>query len=348
MSEVNWHGKPYYSLDAYLKNRYGHKCYKVALNAHMTCPNRDGSLGTRGCIFCSKGGRGEFAVEIGGSDEQCNTGADLYAGTFPDETDLTDLEAQLKKGISLIRRKLGTNADNIYEQSEPLAAPCIIAYFQAYTNTYAPVSYLRQIFSLALSNPLVCGISIATRPDCLPHEVLSLLASLKQCFSDKFIWVELGLQTIHGHTADFIRRGYDLACFEQAVTALLAISIPTIVHVILGLPGEGRAQMLETVSYLNGLEIFGVKLQLLHVLEGTDLANLYSKGDFTVLDKEEYLDILVDCLEHLSPKIVVHRVTGDGPKKILVAPAWSKNKRDVLNSLNRLMRERNTGQGKLC
>lgn len=323
MSEPNWHGKPYYSLDAYLKDQFGRKCYKVALNAHMTCPNRDGTLDTRGCIFCSAGGSGEFAVDIG-------------KNSLPDQETLTDMSEQLQKGIRLIEGKLGIRSD-----------ACIIAYFQAYTNTYAPVAYLDQIFSQALSHPLVCGISIATRPDCLPQEVLLLLASLKQRFPDKFIWVELGLQTIHAHTAAFIRRGYDLACFERSVAALQAISIPAIVHVILGLPGEGRTQMLETISYLNGLDIFGIKLQLLHVLEGTDLANLYLKGDFTVLDKEEYLDILVDCLEHLSPKIVVHRVTGDGPKRILIAPTWSGNKRDVLNSLHRIMRERDARQGRI-
>lgn len=328
MSEPNWYGKPYYSLDAYCREQFGRKCYKVALNAHMTCPNRDGTLGTRGCIFCSAGGSGEFAVEV-------------------DQEALTDLDGQLQKGIQLIQRKLGRRSDADKQESQP-DAPCIIAYFQAYTNTYAPASYLEQIFSQTLSHPLVCGISIATRPDCLPQEVLSLLASLKQRYPDKFIWVELGLQTIHGHTADFIRRGYDLTCFERSVGILQALNIPVIVHVILGLPGEGRAQMLETISYLNGLGIFGVKLQLLHVLEGTDLAKLYSKGDFTVLDKEEYLDILVDCLEHLSSKIVVHRVTGDGPKRILIAPTWSGNKRDVLNSLHRLMRERSARQGRMC
>ena len=333
MSEPNWYGKPYYSLDAYCREQFGRKCYKVALNAHMTCPNRDGTLGTRGCIFCSAGGSGEFAVEV-------------------DQEALADLDGQLRKGIRLIEEKLRSRSNAGSPGNCPNAerpeAPCIIAYFQAYTNTYAPVAYLEQIFSQALSHPLICGISIATRPDCLPQEVLLLLASLKQRFPDKFIWVELGLQTIHGRTAEFIRRGYDLTCFERSVGTLQALNIPVIVHVILGLPGEGRAQMLETISYLNRIGIFGIKLQLLHVLEDTDLAELYAKGAFTVLDKEEYLDILVDCLEHLSPKIVVHRVTGDGPKRILIAPTWSGNKRDVLNSLHRLMRERGARQGRLC
>lgn len=345
MLEPNWHGKPYYSLDAYLKDQFGRKCYKVALNAHMTCPNRDGTLDTRGCIFCSAGGSGEFAVDVGGGSGRLAMDVE---STGPEQYALTDLDDQLQRGIRLIERKLGSIPTSCNEATEKQTIPCIIAYFQAYTNTYAPIAYLEQVFSQALSHPLVCGISIATRPDCLPHEVLSLLASLRQRYPRKFIWVELGLQTIHARTADFIRRGYDLSCFERSVTALQAISIPAIVHVILGLPGEGRTQILETISYLNGLKIFGVKLQLLHVLEGTDLAELYLKGELSLPDKEEYLDVLVDCLEHLSPKIVVHRVTGDGPKRILIAPAWSGNKRDVLNSLHRIMRERSARQGRLC
>ena len=303
MSQTDWHGKPYYSLDAWCKNTYQHKCYKVALNAHMSCPNRDGTLGTRGCIFCSAGGSGDFAG---------------------------DLEAGIRK---------------IADKLPDMTSPCIIAYFQAYTNTYAPCSYLEQIYTEALSFPLVCGISIATRPDCLPDEVLELLSSLKKRFPNKFIWIELGLQTIHQHTADFIRRGYELPCFETAMTRLNAIGIPVIVHVILGLPGENEAQMLETVQYLNAFHPFGIKLQLLHVLENTDLAECYRNGDFEVLTKDAYLGIVTNCLEALSPDIVVHRVTGDGPKKILIAPQWSADKRDVLNSLHAFMKKKNARQG---
>lgn len=303
MSQTDWHGKPYYSLDAWCKNTYQHKCYKVALNAHMSCPNRDGTLGTRGCIFCSEGGSGDFAGDL-------TSGIRKIADKLPDMT-----------------------------------SPCIIAYFQAYTNTYAPYSYLEKVYTEALSYPLVCGISIATRPDCLPEEVLDLLSSLKERFPDKFIWIELGLQTIHQRTADFIRRGYELPCFEAAVTRLNAIDIPVIVHVILGLPGETEAQMLETVQYLNAFHPFGIKLQLLHVLENTDLADCYRNGDFDVLTKDAYLEIVTSCLEVLSPDIVVHRVTGDGPKKILIAPQWSADKRDVLNSLHALMKKKNARQG---
>lgn len=311
----DWYGKPYYSLDAWCKNTLQHKCYKIALNAHMTCPNRDGTKGTRGCIFCSAGGSGDFAVS---------------ALDKP-------IEEQLTEGAALLSGKVKL----------PENEPCIIAYFQAYTNTYAPVPYLEEIFSRALSSPRVCGISIATRPDCLPGEVLSLLVSLRERFPGKFVWVELGLQTIHEVTARFIRRGYDLDCFEEAVTQLHTAGIPVIAHTILGLPGETREQMLETISYLNRLRPFGVKLQLLHVLKDTDLAACYEAGTFDVLSEEAYLNLVVDCLEHLSPDIVVHRVTGDGPGKLLLAPLWSRDKRGVLNRLHGLLKERSAFQGRL-
>lgn len=304
----SWLGRPYYALDAYLKNTYGHKCYKIALDAHMTCPNRDGTLGRGGCIFCSGGGSGEFAVAA------------------------PDIGAQLEAGLALFGDKqIGQH---------------YIAYFQAYTNTYAPLSRLRSLYTEALEHPLICGISIATRPDCLPEPVLELLAELHRAYPDKFIWVELGLQTIHEKTALLIRRGYELPCFEKAMGDLRRLDIPVIVHLILGLPGEALPEMLETIDYLNTQRPFGVKLQLLHVLEGTDLAKLYREQRFSVLGREEYLEILISCLEHLSPDIVIHRVTGDGPKKLLLAPAWSGDKRGVLNSLHRKMRLENAIQGK--
>ncbi len=309
----DWYGKPYHSLDAWCKNTLRRKCYKVALNAHMTCPNRDGTKGTRGCIFCSGGGSGEFAVSTAGKS----------------------VARQLLEGEALLSGKAALSGDT----------PCIIAYFQAYTNTYAPVEFLEQIFSQTLSSPRVCGISIATRPDCLPEDVLALLSSLKERFPGKFVWVELGLQTIHEDTARFIRRGYGLECFEEAFRNLRCREIPVIVHSILGLPRESRAQMLATNAYLNRLRPFGVKLQLLHVLHGTDLADCYAKGEFEVLGKEEYLELAADCLERLSPEIVIHRVTGDGPKKLLIAPLWSADKKSVLNGLHRVLRQRGSIQG---
>ena len=306
----NWHGKPYYSLDAYCKNTFGHKCYKIALNAHLSCPNRDGTLGNKGCIFCSAGGSGDFAVSTAGKT----------------------IREQIAEGLSLFGdKKTGQH---------------FIAYFQAYTNTYASVEYLEKIFCSALSAPEICGISIATRPDCLPVEILKLLSDLRQRFSGKFIWVELGLQTIHEDTARFIRRGYSLSCFEEAIAHLKALQIPVIVHTILGLPGEAREQILQTMEYLNACAPFGIKLQLLHVLQGTDLADCYLDGKFEALTKEKYLSLLLECLEHLSPEIVIHRLTGDGPKELLLAPKWSCNKRDVLNSFHKLMKEQNSFQGK--
>lgn len=306
---MKWLDKPYYSLDAYCKNTYGHKCYKIALNAGMTCPNRDGTLDTRGCIFCSAGGSGDFAASG------------------------NDILSQIVSGKQCFgNKKTGEH---------------FIAYFQAYTNTYAPLPYLRKVFTEALKTSEICGISIATRPDCLGHEVLALLEELKDTFPGKFIWIELGLQTIHETTARYIRRGYKLDCFETALANLSNIDIPVIVHVILGLPGETEEQIYQTIRYLNDKNIFGIKLQLLHVLEGTDLAMDYLQGVFRTYEKEEYLDILIHCLELLSPDIVIHRVTGDGPKDILIAPLWSTNKRDVLNTLHKKMKEQNTYQGRL-
>lgn len=304
-----WLDKPYYSLDAYFKNTFHHKCYKIALDAGMTCPNRDGNLDSRGCIFCSAGGSGDFAACADSIDEQLAEGL----GKFGD-------------------KKVGDT---------------YMAYFQAYTNTYAPVDYLRKIYTEALSHPSIMGISIATRPDCLGDEIISLLDELTHTFPDKLIWIELGLQTIHEKTAEYIRRGYPLSVFEEAVQKLRTIKIPYIVHVILGLPGEHVTQMYETICYLNDFSPFGIKLQLLHVLKGTDLAKDYEAGLFLAMEKDEYLDILIGCIERLSPKIVIHRVTGDGPKDLLIAPTWSLNKRDVLNSLHREMKLRTAYQGRL-
>lgn len=305
-----WHGKPYCSLDAYCKNTYGEKLYKIALNAGMTCPNRDGAKGTRGCIFCSAGGSGDFAVSIKDADA-------------------------FRQGISLLSgKKTGQR---------------FIAYFQAYTNTYGPLSYLEKIYRLALDAPSTAGISIATRPDCLPAPVIDLLRRLKDEYPSKFIWIELGLQTIHETTAAFIRRGYPLSCFEESVQLLGDAGIPIVVHVILGLPGEHLEEMLSTIHYLNAQPIWGIKLQLLHILKGTDLGLLWEKapescGSFPAL--EDYLEILITVLEHLRPDIVVHRLTGDAPKPLLLFPLWSADKRRVLNTLHKQMKERGSYQGR--
>ena len=325
--EVNWHNRPYYSLDAYCKNTYGEKLYKIALNAGLSCPNRDGTLDTRGCIFCSAGGSGDFAVTIHNAEK-----AALCEEASYDRTS-SAIDEQLAAGKHLFYNK---KVGNRY-----------IAYFQAYTNTYGPISYLRDIYNKALSSDMVCGISIATRPDCITDDVLTLLVDIRRKFPDKFVWVELGLQTIHDKTAHFIRRGYDLSCFDTAVSSLYAIQIPVIVHVIIGLPGETETEILQTIDYLNHSPIWGIKLQLLHVLKGTDLAALYRKGTVPVLSKERYIDILIHCLERLSPEIVIHRLTGDGPKELLLAPLWSLHKKDVLNYLHHEMKVRKTFQGRL-
>lgn len=308
---TNWHEKPYYSLDAWCKNTYGEKCYKIALDAGFTCPNRDGTLGTGGCIFCSAGGSGEFAAKLRN----------------------TNLAAQLQEGRALFHTKKTGNK--------------FIAYFQSYTNTYGPIDRLRVLYEEALAQPDVCGISIATRPDCIDSGVCALLSQLKEHYPDKFIWVELGLQTIHEATARFIRRGYELPCFEEAFARLSAHRIPVIVHIILGLPGEDTSAIFETIAYLNQLSPFGIKLQLLHILKGTDLAEYYRAHPFSIYTMEEYLDVVIGCLERLSPAITIHRLTGDGAKDLLIEPLWSLNKRMVLNSLHAAMRIKNTYQGRL-
>ena len=302
----NWNGKPYHSFDYMLKERFGEKIYKVALDAGMTCPNRDGTLGSRGCIFCSAGGSGDFA----GSRQDSIT-------------------QQIEKQAASIRQKRGVAK--------------FIAYFQAYTNTYAPVDYLRKIYTEAISHPDIVAISIGTRPDCLGEDILQLLDELNQ---KKPVWVELCLQTIHETTARYIRRGYPLSCFEQAVSELRKRNLDVIVHTILGLPGESKNDILSTIEYLNHGDIQGIKLQLLHVLKGTDLAEDYLAGKFQVYSMEEYLELVIDCLEHLNPEIVIHRLTGDGPKDLLIAPLWSSAKRTVLNTLHRECKLRHAFQGK--
>lgn len=305
---MDWMGKPYHSLDYMLRERFGEKVYKVALNGGMSCPNRDGTLGNRGCIFCSAGGSGDFAA----SSSLSVTG-------------------QIQQQIKSIQQK------------RPVKK--FIAYFQAYTNTYAPVEYLRKIFTEAISHPAVVALSIGTRPDCLGADVLDLLEELNQ---RKPVWVELGLQTIHEKTAVYIRRGYPLSSFEEAVKHLNQRNLDCIVHTILGLPGEDEQAVLQTIEYLNGLPIQGIKLQLLHILKGTDLAADYLDGKFQILSQEEYIHLVIACLTRLRPDIVVHRLTGDGPKQLLIAPLWSSAKRTVLNNLHHQMKVQGVWQGINC
>lgn len=296
--------KHYYSVNEYYKQKYGKKVYKLSLSGGMTCPNRDGTLDTRGCIFCSAGGSGEFA-----------------------ESALLSITEQFARAKDRVRAKTSGDA--------------YIAYFQPFTNTYADVSYLRRIFTEAISPDCIVGLNIATRPDCLPPKVLDLLAELNE---RKPVTVELGLQTIHDATASYIRRGYALEVYDEAVCRLHERGIEVVTHVILGLPFESEEMMLETVRYV-GEVTDGIKLQLLHVLEGTDLAEEYRRGAFETLSLDEYTRILCRCIELLPPNVVIHRLTGDGDKRQLIAPLWSADKKRVLNFIRSYMEQNDVQQG---
>ena len=284
-------------LNDYLRERFGKKLYKISINAGLTCPNRDGSLGTGGCIFWSGNGSGDFA----GKPQKSIT-------------------EQIEAGKARVRSKLPKD-DFGY-----------IAYFQAFTNTYAPVEKLRKLYLEAADHPEVEVISIATRPDCLGRDVLDLLTQINKI---KPVWVELGLQTIHDKTAEHIRRGYPLSTYDEAVHNLKEGGLETIVHVILGLPGETKEDMISTVRYVGESKVQGIKLQLLHVLKGTDLAAEYLAGKFKCLTEDEYIDLLKSSLAVLPDDMVIHRMTGDGDKKILIAPLWSGNKKRVLNRMQK-------------
>ena len=298
----------YSDLNTYLKKTFGKKVYKLSLDAGFTCPNRDGSIDTRGCSFCSAGGSGEFAAS----------------------RHLTITE-QIEEAKERVRKKLPKNGEAGY-----------LAYFQAFTNTYAPVEVLRKVYEEAMDDPKVVALSIATRPDCLSPEIVELLEELNR---RKPIFVELGLQTIHEESAVRIRRGYPLAVFEDAVQRLSQAGIKVVVHLILGLPFETKEDMLASVRYVCRLPIHGIKLQLLHLLEGTDMGEEYKamteevrEKIFACLTMDSYLDLVVECLKIIPPTVVVHRLTGDGPKSILIAPKWSGNKKAVLNALLKKIR----------
>lgn len=301
-----WGDKPYYSLDYYLKETFGEKVYRLSLNGGMTCPNRDGTLGTGGCIFCSAGGSGDFAADSG-----------------------LPVSAQLLYAKTKIRQKTSCNK--------------FIAYFQAYTNTYAPVSYLRRIFMESIMSPDIVALSIATRCDCLPPEVLDLLAELNNI---KPVWIELGLQTIHDDTRKMLGSGFTFSQYKYAMQALCKRNITVITHLIIGLPGESADMMRDSVSAVATLPGKGIKLQLLHILKGTELGALYQKNPFPLFSLEEYCHFIVDLIASLPPDMVIHRLTGDGPRDLLLAPKWSTDKKRVLNTVLRYFREENTWQGK--
>lgn len=289
----------YLSFNKYLKNKFGQKVYKISLDGGFTCPNRDGKTGTRGCIFCSKGGSGDFA-----------------------ESREMSITEQIENGKKRVEKKIKSGK--------------YIAYFQAFTNTYAPVEILRQKYEEAINHPDIVALSIATRPDCLGDDVLRLLDEMNKI---KPVFVELGLQTIHQKSAKYIRRGYDLSVYDKAVRDLKKIGVNVVVHVILGLPNESENDMLETVKYVCESGANGIKLQLLHVIDGTDLAKDYEKGLFKTLEFDEYVNLIVKCVKIIPKDIVIHRLTGDGAKKDLIAPLWSADKKRVLNAINKALRE---------
>jgi len=287
------------TMNDYCQKVFGEKLYKISLNGGMTCPNRDGTCGTRGCIFCSEGGSGDFA-----------------------ESTALSIQEQIERGKLRVKNKFHGKR--------------YIAYFQAFTNTYAPVEYLRNLYMPVIERDDIAVLSIATRPDCLSAEILELLDEMNQM---KPIWVELGLQTMHNSTAQFIRRGYPLEMYDQAVKALNQIGIHTITHVILGLPGETNQDMIDTVKHVVQVGSQGIKLQLLHILKGTDLEPLYEAEKINAMTQEEYIDVLMLCLKQLPKDMVVHRLTGDGPKKLLIAPLWTWEKKKVMNEIRKAMIE---------
>jgi len=300
-----WNNKRFHSLNYALKEEFGEKIYKVSLDGGFTCPNRDGKVGTRGCIFCSDAGSGEFA----GSRKKTIT-------------------EQIEDQLELISKKFPEGR--------------VIAYFQNFTNTYGEVEYLESIYREALSHPRVAGLAIATRPDAIPEDVLELLDRLNK---DHFIWIELGLQTMHDRTAEFINRGYDLDVFDSSAKSLIKRNIRVVVHLIAGLPYEKIEDILETVSYINDLKVWGVKIHLLHVIRDTALHRIYMDKEFPLMEEQEYIDLVCHIISRLSPEIVIHRLTGDGSRDTLIGPLWSLNKRRVLNAIDKTLKVKDIIQG---
>lgn len=304
MKKTFWGGRRYCSLDYMLKERYSEKLYKLSLNGGMTCPNRDGKISEGGCIFCSTGGSGDFAASFN-----------------------PDIAKQIEQAKTLVSKKYQGNR--------------FIAYFQAYTNTYAPVEYLRKLFMDTIMRDDIAILSIATRPDCLGDDVIELLAELNRI---KPVWVELGLQTINESTARLINRGYELSCYDEAVRRLRNIGVEIITHMIIGLPYETKEDILSTAEYI-GKTANGIKLQLMHILKNTKLLEMYEKGEFKALTEEEYIEIVCEIISILPREMVIHRLTGDGNPDELIAPLWSLRKLQVLNGINHRLKELDIIQG---
>ena len=294
-------------LNDFLKEKFNEKIYKVSLDGGFTCPNRDGKVSRGGCIFCSENGSGDFTA-----------------------TKLKSIHAQIEEQIDLVSKK--------YKGDK------YIAYFQNFTNTYAEVSYLRKIYEEALSHEKIVGLAIATRPDCLEDDVLELLAELNK---KTFLWVELGLQTLNDDVAKYFNRAYETEIYKEASEKLNRLSIKFVTHIIIGLPKEENDDYLKTAIFAQNCGTWGIKLHLMYVAKNTPLEKLYLNGDLKVNTKEEYVEKVVNVLENISSEIVVHRLTGDGDRETLVAPLWSIKKIDVLNSIHKELKRRNTYQGKL-
>lgn len=294
-------------LNDFLKEKFNEKIYKVSLDGGFTCPNRDGKVSRGGCIFCSENGSGDFTA-----------------------TKLKSIHAQIEEQIDLVSKK--------YKGDK------YIAYFQNFTNTYAEVSYLRKIYEEALSHEKIVGLAIATRPDCLEDDVLELLAELNK---KTFLWVELGLQTVNDDVAKYFNRAYETEIYKEASEKLNKLNIKFVTHIIIGLPKEENDDYLKTAIFAQNCGTWGIKLHLMYVVKNTPLEKLYLNGDLKVNTKEEYVEKVVNVLENISSEIVVHRLTGDGDRETLVAPLWSIKKIDVLNSIHKELKRRNTYQGKL-
>ncbi|NLB53674.1 MAG: TIGR01212 family radical SAM protein [Syntrophomonadaceae bacterium] len=303
-----WENKRYHTLNWELRNHFGQKIFKIPLDAGFTCPNRDGKLSNQGCLFCSSRGSGDFAGDR--------------------KLDLPEQFTQVKE---------------VMHKKWPKGK--YIAYFQAFSNTYGSAGHLRQLYDFALNQSDVIGLAIATRPDCLPEDVLDLLSELNQ---RTYLWIEIGLQTIHEKTAEAMNLKYNFADFKRTLAKLQVRNIRTVAHMILGLPGETCEEMLQTGEILAELPIQGIKIHLLHLMKDTPLAKIYEKEPFPFLSQENYVDMVIKILEKIPPDVVIHRLTGDSPRRTLIGPTWSLNKWEVLNSIDSKLSDRNTWQGRLA
>lgn len=302
----NWNGKRYHTLNYFLRKKFGEKVFKISLDGGFTCPNRDGTISNKGCTFCSSKGSGDFA------GNRCE----------PIVKQFNDIKEMMSH-----KWKNGK----------------YIAYFQAYTNTYAPINELREKYEEAINNEGVVGLAIATRPDCLDDDVLDLLEEISKKI---YLWVELGLQTINDDTAIKINRGYELKVFDEAMEKLKARNIDTVVHAILGLPGENKEDMLKTIDYIGKSGAQGIKLHLLHLMKNTRLVEQYENGELKFLSQDDYIDSVVKGVSLLPQDIVVHRLTGDAPRTELIGPLWSLKKWEVLNAIDKAFEDNELWQGK--